>query len=116
MKKLFYSLKELCDLLQVKPHVVRYWESEFTELQKPIPKGKRKKYTPEVVEKFKQIKVLVYEKKYTIKGARIFLKGKKNTPIKSDIKKVELTKNEKIKKLSEKLQEVKVALNKLRKG
>ncbi len=75
--RVFYRIKEVCNLTGVKPHVLRYWEQEFKDI-KPIksPKGQRL-YKRKDLETIITIKKLLYEKKYTIDGAKRFLSDKK---------------------------------------
>lgn len=75
--RVFYRIKEVCNLTGVKPHVLRYWEQEFKDI-KPIksPKGQRL-YKKKDLDTIITIKKLLYEKKYTIDGAKQFLSDKK---------------------------------------
>lgn len=69
-EKLFYSIGEAAELLGVKPHVLRYWESEFEKLRpKKTPTGQRV-YRLRDLQVAKTIHRLLYDEKYTIAGAR----------------------------------------------
>lgn len=69
-EKLFYSIGEAAELLGVKPHVLRYWESEFEKLRpKKTPTGQRV-YRIRDLQVAKTIHRLLYDEKYTIAGAR----------------------------------------------
>lgn len=73
--KLYFKIGEVSSLLTVEPYVLRFWETEFPKLApKKTDKGQRM-YRRKDVELLLQIKHLLYEKKYTIEGARQFLQG-----------------------------------------
>ncbi len=102
MAKLYYSIKEVCDILEIKSHVLRYWETEFSQIKTKRTRGNIRKYTPENLEILKKIKHLLYEEKYTIAGVKKLLNGKE---IESEI----LNK----KMLREKLLEIKSILDEM---
>lgn len=78
MEKQYYSIGEVCNLLELKPNVLRYWEGEFYQL-KPKRRGSRnRKYTLKNIELLKKIKYLLYTEKFTIKGAKKTLREDKN--------------------------------------
>jgi DNA-binding transcriptional MerR regulator len=79
--KLYFKIGEVSSLLTVEPYVLRFWETEFPKLApKKTDKGQRM-YRRKDVELLLQIKHLLYEKKFTIEGARQFLQGaNKGTP------------------------------------
>ena len=71
--KPFFKIGEVAKLLGVKPHVLRYWESEFPTLQpKKNPSGQRI-YAKADIEALVEIKNLLYNERYTISGARQML-------------------------------------------
>ena len=73
--KLYFKIGEVSSLLTVEPYVLRFWETEFPKLApKKTEKGQRM-YRRKDVELLLQIKHLLYEKKFTIEGARQFLQG-----------------------------------------
>jgi DNA-binding transcriptional MerR regulator len=73
--KLYFKIGEVSSLLAVEPYVLRFWETEFPKLApKKTDKGQRM-YRRKDVELLLHIKHLLYEKKYTIEGARQFLQG-----------------------------------------
>ena len=75
--KRYFTIGEVSDLCQVKPHVLRYWEQEFPQL-KPIKRaGNRRYYQRQDVMMVRQIRDLLYEKGFTIGGARQELSGDK---------------------------------------
>jgi DNA-binding transcriptional MerR regulator len=69
-KKLYYKIGEVCDLLEVEPHVLRYWETEFASLSPPKSKSGHRTYRPKDIELLLQIRKLLYEDGFTIAGAR----------------------------------------------
>ena len=73
--KLYFKIGEVSSLLTIEPYVLRFWETEFPKLApKKTEKGQRM-YRRKDVELLLQIKHLLYEKKFTIEGARQFLQG-----------------------------------------
>jgi DNA-binding transcriptional MerR regulator len=80
--KLYFKIGEVSNLLTVEPYVLRFWETEFPKLApKKTDKGQRM-YRRKDVELLLQIKHLLYEKKFTIEGARQFLQGAGKAPVK----------------------------------
>lgn len=77
-ERVFYRIKEVCNLTGLKPHVLRYWEQEFKDI-KPVksPRGQRL-YKRKDLDTILTIKKLLYEKKFTIDGAKKFLTGKRH--------------------------------------
>jgi len=69
-KKYYYTIGEVCNLLGLKPHVLRYWEKEFPQLHPKKSKGRNRKYNPQDIELLKKIKHMLYSQKFTIDGAR----------------------------------------------
>jgi len=69
-KKLYYKIREVCEIVGVEAHVLRFWETEFTSLTPPKSKSGQRTYRPKDVELLLQIKKLLYEDGYTIAGAR----------------------------------------------
>ncbi|HIP07761.1 MAG TPA: MerR family transcriptional regulator [Mariprofundaceae bacterium] len=68
--KLFFSIREVSDLCEIEPHVLRYWETEFKQL-KPVKKsGNRRFYRHRDVYTALQIKHLLYDLNFTIRGAK----------------------------------------------
>ncbi len=75
--KLYFRMGEVSQLVGVEPYVLRYWEKEFPTLA-PRKSGKGQRlYRRQDVETALEIKRLLYEKRYTIEGARKFLKGRR---------------------------------------
>ncbi len=68
--RVFFRIGDVCRIVGLDPHVLRYWEAEFPALQpKKTPKGHRR-YRRADVELVLRIKHLLYDRKYTIAGAR----------------------------------------------
>lgn len=70
MKKYYYTIGEVSQLLAIKQHVIRYWETEFPQLNPRKEHGRNRRYSLENVETLKKIKDMLYEQRYTIEGAR----------------------------------------------
>ncbi len=66
----FYSIGEVCDLTDLKPHVLRYWESQFRFLSPAKNRAGNRVYKSKEVELIMLVKHLLYSEKYTIEGAR----------------------------------------------
>ena len=73
--KQYFTIGEVSKLCDVKPHVLRYWEQEFTHVKPIKRRGNRRYYQREDVLHIRQIRTLLYEKGYTIAGARSLLAG-----------------------------------------
>jgi len=69
-QKLYYRIGEVADIAGVKPHVLRYWETEFGFLAPQKNEGNQRLYTAKDLEKVLLIKKLLYEDGYTIAGAK----------------------------------------------
>lgn len=70
LAKAYYSIKETSEIARIKPHVIRYWESEFKTLKPKKTHGGRRRYSIEDLKLLLVIKKLLYEDGYTIKGAK----------------------------------------------
>ena len=68
-KKVYYSIGEVCDLTGLKPHVLRYWESQFDVLNPSKNRAGNRVYRAKEIEVVLLVKHLLYEEKYTIEGA-----------------------------------------------
>ncbi|MGQ0765147.1 MAG: MerR family transcriptional regulator [Gemmatimonadota bacterium] len=66
----FYSIGDVCDLTGLKPHVLRYWESQFRFLSPAKNRSGNRVYQRREVEMIQLVKHLLYTEKYTIEGAR----------------------------------------------
>ena len=78
--RLYYSISEVSELLDVKQHVLRYWESQFPNLRPRKNRAGNRMYQPKDIDTLKAIKELLYDRRYTIAGARPRLL-KPNEPI-----------------------------------
>ena len=72
--KLYYRIGEVAKLTGVKPHVLRYWETEFRWMAPPKSRSKQRLYRQKDIEMVKAIKHLLYEERYTMAGARLQLR------------------------------------------
>ncbi|HUH60096.1 MAG TPA: MerR family transcriptional regulator [Candidimonas sp.] len=68
--KRYFTIGEVSDLCCVKPHVLRYWEQEFTQLKPVKRRGNRRYYQHHEVLLIRRIRDLLYEQGFTIAGAR----------------------------------------------
>jgi DNA-binding transcriptional MerR regulator len=66
----FFSIGEVCDLTELKPHVLRYWESQFKFLSPAKNRSGNRVYQRREIEMVQLVKHLLYSEKYTIDGAR----------------------------------------------
>src|ERR1700687_3455593 len=69
-EKLFFRIGEVCDLIKVQPHVLRYWETEFPMLAPQKNRAGQRIYRRKDVEMVLRIHDLLYEEKFTIAGAK----------------------------------------------
>lgn len=82
MKKLYWSISEVCELLKVEPHVIRYWESEVTFLKSKRSRGGNRRFDKALVDKMLVLKELLYTYRLTTKQASSFIN--KNPDINED--------------------------------
>jgi DNA-binding transcriptional MerR regulator len=86
--KRYFTIGEVSELCGVKPHVLRYWEQEFTQLKPVKRRGNRRYYQHHEVLLIRRIRELLYEQGFTISGARNRLDanahGHNGRPTKSD--------------------------------
>jgi len=68
--KRYFTIGEVSELCGVKPHVLRYWEQEFTQLRPVKRRGNRRYYQHHEVLLIRRIRELLYEEGFTISGAR----------------------------------------------
>ncbi len=69
-KKIYYSISEVCGQTGLEPHVLRYWESEFSQLRPKKNRAGNRAYRDKDIEVVRFIKHLLYEEKFTIPGAK----------------------------------------------
>ena len=105
VKKLYYSIGEVSELTQLKAYVLRYWETEFSQLKPPKNRAGNRTYRQKDIDMILNIKDLLYHKKFTIDGARIVLLGKEDSQ-KSSVQSKSLQEKQKIiiKKIKEELE------------
>lgn len=98
MKKIYYSIGEVSELTSVEPHVLRYWETVFKELNPKKNKAGNRTYRNKDIEIILKIRELVQEKKYSTAGAQRALREQKNNDdrialpvsIKKDLKEIRM--------------------------
>ncbi len=95
LKKLYYSISEVSKLTNLEQYILRYWETEFDQLNPSKNRAGNRIYTNKDIKLILEIKTLLREKKYTIEGAKNILSDGKTrvqvpeiaSPAKSTIKK-----------------------------
>ena len=93
IKKLYYSISEVSEITKLKAYVLRYWETEFNQLSPPKNRAGNRTYRQKDIEIILKIKDLLYDKKYTIDGARNCLKDKDSSINAEDTSQSSLDKN-----------------------
>ncbi|MDN5841822.1 MAG: MerR family transcriptional regulator [Alcaligenaceae bacterium] len=78
--KRYFTIGEVSDLCCVKPHILRYWEQEFTQLKPVKRRGNRRYYQHHEVLLIRRIRDLLYEQGFTISGARNRLGDNNDVP------------------------------------
>ncbi len=78
--KRYFTIGEVSELCAVKPHVLRYWEQEFTQLKPIKRRGNRRYYQHHEVLLIRRIRDLLYEQGFTISGARNRLGDNRDMP------------------------------------
>ena len=79
VKKLYYSIGEVSELTKLKAYILRYWETEFSLLRPPKNRAGNRTYRQKDIDIILEIKDLLYNKKFTIEGARAILQGRDST-------------------------------------
>ena len=90
IKKLYYSISEVGEITDLKQYVLRYWETEFSNLKPSKNKAGNRIYKSADLDLILEIKNLLYKRKFTIKGAKQFLSDKKNKHSNSNDKIIKL--------------------------
>ncbi len=85
-RKIYYSITEVAEMAQAKPHVLRYWETEFSALRPRKNRAGNRTYREKDVKLVLLIRKLLYEDGFTIKGARRKLQDRKA----SDMEQIEI--------------------------
>ncbi|WP_412063105.1 MerR family transcriptional regulator [Rubrivirga sp. IMCC45206] len=75
IRKLYYSIREVAEATGLKPHVLRYWESEFEDLAPKKNRAGNRAYTDRDIEVVERIRGLLRDEKYTIDGAKQVMAG-----------------------------------------
>lgn len=101
--KRYFTIGEVSELCLVKPHVLRYWEQEFTQLKPVKRRGNRRYYQRQDVLIIRQIRSLLYEQGFTIGGARQRLSGE-------DVKEDQSQSKQLIRQLISELEDVRATL------
>jgi DNA-binding transcriptional MerR regulator len=70
IRKEYYSIGEVCDLVGLKPHVLRYWESQFPALRPSKNRAGNRIYQRKEIRLVILVRRLLYDEKYTVEGAR----------------------------------------------
>ncbi|MCX5812888.1 MAG: MerR family transcriptional regulator [Proteobacteria bacterium] len=76
--RMFYRIKEVCNITGLKPHVLRYWEQEFKDIKPSKSANGQRLYKKKDLNAIFTIKKLLYERKFTIDGAKKFMSTRKN--------------------------------------
>ena len=79
-KKLYYKIREVCEIVGVEAHVLRFWETEFPALSPPKSRTGQRTYRPKDIELLLRIRKLLYEEGFTIAGARKRLESGEDGP------------------------------------
>ena len=82
VKKLYYSIGEVSEITKLKQYVLRYWETEFIQLKPAKNSAGNRNYRKSDIDLILEIKDLLYERHYTIKGAKQYLKDKASKSVK----------------------------------
>ena len=79
-EKMYRSISEVSELLDVKPHVLRYWETQFSTLRPRKNRAGNRMYRPDEIKLLYAIKDLLYDRRFTIEGAKRSLQAEKKSP------------------------------------
>ena len=108
MKKLYYSIGEVSDITGIEPHVLRYWESVFKDLNPKKNNGGNRVYKEKDIEIIVKLKKLIKDKKYSTKGAKQVLENEDDEPtmeqevpadLQKDLREIRLFLNKMLEKL-----------------
>ncbi len=91
--KRYFTIGEVAELCEVKPHVLRYWEQEFSQLKPVKRRGNRRYYQHHEVLLIRRIRELLYGHGFTINGARLRLDGVELSAAESVAESAPLTKS-----------------------
>ncbi|WP_041917485.1 MerR family transcriptional regulator [Neorickettsia sennetsu] len=76
--KLYYSIREVAEIIGLKEYVLRYWETQFPETLKPKRQSGKRLYTQSDIKAIQKIQELLHKRGMTIRGARSALEGDPN--------------------------------------
>ena len=76
VKKLYYSIGEVSEITGLKQYVLRYWETEFSHIKPTKNRAGNRVYRATDLDNIKELKNLLHSQKFTIKGAKQYLKNK----------------------------------------
>jgi DNA-binding transcriptional MerR regulator len=85
LDKLFYRIGDVSEITGIKPHILRYWEAEFSVLHPRKNDAGQRLYERRDVELVIEIKKLLYEQRYTISGAKKFLARQQKQVLKKSV-------------------------------
>ena len=118
LNKLYYSIGDVSEMTDLKQYVLRYWETEFSILNPSKNRSGNRTYKTEDIKIIRHIKELLYDKKFTIRGAKQYLEDyyKKNNNKKSNIVTISSQDIDKefLIELKQKLEETVSLINKLK--
>ena len=80
----YKTIGEVSKMFDIKPHVIRFWEENFSQLKPLKRKGGRRLYSEDDISLIRRIKELLYEEKYSVKGVKNYLSSKKKEKIKEE--------------------------------
>ena len=88
--RVFYRIREVCEFTGLKPHILRYWEQEFRDIRPAKSSKGQRLYRRSDLDAIFTIKKLLYDKRYTIDGARKYLHTQKSLldEIKEDLREI----------------------------
>jgi DNA-binding transcriptional MerR regulator len=88
--RVFYRIREVCEFTGLKPHILRYWEQEFRDIRPTKSSKGQRLYRRSDLDAIFAIKKLLYEKRYTIDGAKKYLHTQKTLmdEIKEDLREI----------------------------
>lgn len=75
-EKIFYSISEVSEIVDVDDYTLRYWEKEFRQLSPKRRRGGVRMYIDKDIELIKRIKYLLYDRRFTVEGASLILGNK----------------------------------------
>lgn len=106
--KLYYSISEVAKMLGLSTSLLRYWEKEFPNIKPGLNSAGNRIYKDEDIQQIRIVQYLLKEKKMTIEGAKLHLKGAKHT-FKENLSNVSVV--DELLKLKEQLYELRKSLN-----